>query len=150
MKLNVSVSGQSGPLLCSFVGCFRSNVFTDVSCVSAEYAASAVSSVCVSFILVLFLLFVGVCSCIIRHRVFVLGQWGKAVRRITWRRVFQKCTNTWDASTSRPHLKELPPSSKRATFSRRLCSDSLGSNRKTRLSSVFLILFMAKHKQLHF
>lgn len=72
MKLNVSVSGQSGPLLCSFVGCFRSNVFTDVS---AEYAASAVSSVCVSFILlVLFLLFVGVCSCIIRHRVFVLGQ----------------------------------------------------------------------------
>lgn len=104
----------------------------------------------VSFILVLFLLFVGVCSCIIRHRVFVLGQWGKAVRRITWRRVFQKCTNTWDASTSRPHLKELPPSSKRATFSRRLCSDSLGSNRETRLSSVFLILFMAKHKQLHF
>lgn len=75
MKLNVSVSGQSGPVLCSFVGCFRSNVFTDVSCVSAEYAASAVSSVCVSFILlVLFLLFVGVCSCIIRHMVFVLGQ----------------------------------------------------------------------------
>lgn len=54
-------------------------------------------------------------SCTTHLGVFVSGQCGRAVPRITWRRVSQRCTSTWDASTSRRRPKESPHSSKRTT-----------------------------------
>lgn len=45
-------------------------------------------------------------SCTIHHWASVLGRWGRAALRITWRRASRRCTTTWGASISPPLQKE--------------------------------------------